>query len=375
MMPTALPIALPIALPLLLRVLQSPAMALQLSPSQWDLCLRQAVSANLTATLAAVLDDAGLLDNIDAAARAHLDWAAQLARRHGQAVHWEVRQIALALRGRGIAVILLKGAAYVMAGLPAARGRLFSDIDILVPKSALNGVESDLMVHGWASGHHDPYDQRYYRDWMHELPPMQNVRRQSMIDVHHAILPPTARVHPDSELLRAAAVGIDDAGTGVTLQTLAPADMVLHSATHLFFDGESDHGIRDVVDLDRLLRHFGTAPAFWQQLPRRAAELELSRPLFYALRYCPLLLGTPVPDSVQGDIAAGGRPNRLLLAVMDAMFLRTLMPPHASCADRSSALARFALYVRGNWLRMPPLMLVRHLFHKAFISPRADPAA
>jgi hypothetical protein len=26
--------------------------------------------------------------------------------------------------------------------------------------------------------------------------------------------------------------------------------------------------------------------------------------------------------------------------------------------------------VRGNWLRMPPLMLARHLFHKAFISPK-----
>jgi hypothetical protein len=27
------------------------------------------------------------------------------------------------------------------------------------------------------------------------------------------------------------------------------------------------------------------------------------------------------------------------------------------------------LYVRGNWLRMPPLLLSRHLFHKAFLSP------
>lgn len=32
------------------------------------------------------------------------------------------------------------------------------------------------------------------------------------------------------------------------------------------------------------------------------------------------------------------------------------------------------LYVRGNWLRMPPLLLARHLFHKAFLSPRETAA-
>jgi hypothetical protein len=50
------------------------------------------------------------------------------------------------------------------------------------------------------------------------------------------------------------------------------------------------------------------------------------------------------------------------------------LPVHASCEDRFSGLARFALYVRGNWLRMPPLLLARHLFHKAFLSPRTSEA-
>jgi hypothetical protein len=37
--------------------------------------------------------------------------------------------------------------------------------------------------------------------------------------------------------------------------------MVLHSATHLFYDGELNHGLRDLVDLDDLLRHFSGADA------------------------------------------------------------------------------------------------------------------
>jgi hypothetical protein len=56
---------------------------------------------------------------------------------------------------------------------------------------------------------------------------------------------------------------------------------------------------------------------------------------------------------------------------MDRLFLRGLAPAHPSCADAMTPLALSMLYVRGNWLRMPPLLLSRHLFHKAFITPRA----
>ncbi|MDT1852626.1 nucleotidyltransferase family protein, partial [Acinetobacter baumannii] len=105
-------------------------------------------------------------------------------------------------------LILLKGSAYAMAGLDAGRGRLFSDVDILVPKPRLDEVEAALMLHGWASTHLDPYDQRYYREWMHEIPPKVHVRRGISIDVHHAIMPETAADRPDPDLLRAAAIPI-----------------------------------------------------------------------------------------------------------------------------------------------------------------------
>jgi hypothetical protein len=150
--------------------------------------------------------------------------------------------------------------------------------------------------------------------------------------------------------------------------------MVLHSAVHLFFDGEFEHGLRDLVDLHRLLLHFGAQPGFWDELAARAAELELARPLFYALRYTRRLLHTPVPAPVLAA-AAQGSPGRPLLALMDRLFERALLPLHPSCDDRFSALARFLLYIRGNWLRMPPLLLARHLLHKAFLSPKAAPAA
>jgi len=358
-------------MPLLIRVLRDPGTVQGLDDAGWDLLLRQADAANLDAYLLVLLEDAGLLDAVPAAPRAHLEWTRVGAAGHARAARYEVRQIGRALDGLGLPLILLKGAAYAMAGLDAGRGRLFSDIDILVPKARLPEVEAALMMHGWITTHHDAYDQRYYRDWMHELPPMQHARRGNSIDVHHAILPETAPVRPDPAKLRANARPIPGEPH---LATLSPADMVLHSAVHLFFDGEFDKGLRDLVDLHRLLTQFGQAPGFWETLPARARELELGRPLFYALRYCPRLLGTVVPPAVQAAVASEG-PNGALLWLMDRLFARALLPLHASCADAASGAARFALYVRGNWLRMPPPLLARHLFHKAFLSGKSDTQA
>jgi hypothetical protein len=360
---------------LLVRLLREPGAAARLDPDGWDLLLRQALGADMTPILLALLEDAGLLEAVPLAPRAHLEWARIAAERHLQAVRYEVRQIGRALADTGLPLILLKGAAYAMAGLAPGRGRMFSDIDILVPKERLPEVEAALMLHGWFSAHHDAYDQRYYREWMHEIPPMEHVKRGNVIDVHHAILPETAAARPDPAKLRAAAVPVPvaDAGDGLpAMRVLAPHDMVLHSAVHLFSDGEFNHGLRDLFDIHRLLLQFGGQAGFWAGLAPRARALELERPLFYALRYAVRLFGTPVPDAVLADAGSGrGSPGRALLALMDRLFLRGLAPAHPSCADAMTPLALSMLYVRGNWLRMPPLLLSRHLFHKAFITPRA----
>jgi hypothetical protein len=354
-------------MPLVIQAFRAPQQMAAFTLAEWELLLRQAARANLTAALYYLAAELGLLERLPPRAREHLEWAHAHSERHAQGVRAEVRDIRAALAALDIPLIFLKGAAYAVRGLPTARGRLFSDIDILVPKARLNEVEAALLMHGWASSHNDAYDQRYYREWMHELPPMQHVRRLSMIDVHHAILPETARVRPEPALLRDAALPL--AGYPGCL-VLAPADMVLHSAVHLFYDGEFDHGLRDLIDIHRLLGEFGAGAGFWEALPRRAAELQLGRPLFYALRYAVRLLGTPVPPATLAASAAA-RPNRALLAMMDALFERALMPPHASCDNAATPAARFALYLRGNWLRMPPMLLARHLFHKAFISPKS----
>lgn len=350
------------------RALRNPDALLRFSDADWDLLVRQARRAGLLARVRHVLDHHGMIDAIPTEARWHFDAAATLASKQQLAVRWEVEKIREALADLAIPVILLKGSAYVMANLSAATGRLFNDIDILVPRDQLGPVEAALMLAGWHPAGLSQYDQRYYRRWMHEIPPMQHAMRATVIDVHHAILPDTARYHPDASSLRSRAVAVDGP-PGVSV--LCEEDRILHSATHLFHDGELPHGLRDLTDLDLLLRDATATPDFWQRLLARAAELQLSRPLFYALRYVRHFLDTPVPDSVVAALLPAA-PGRLTLVLMDGIFTRALAPTHASCADRFTPVARLAAFVRAHWLRMPVHLLVPHLLHKAFIGPLLD---
>src|SRR3546814_3406600 len=88
----------------------------------------------------------------------------------------------------GVPIILLKGTAYAAAGLKAGIGRSIGDLDIMVPCARLDAVEAGLIAAGWEWVKPDPYDDQYYRRWMHELPPLIHKERDRMIDVHHTIL-------------------------------------------------------------------------------------------------------------------------------------------------------------------------------------------
>lgn len=351
----------------LLAALLRPASMKTLSLAQWDLLIRQGRRADLLARIGENARLHGLWDAVPAAPRRHLESAMKLAaRQHVELLH-EVRAIAQALEPLGEPAVLLKGAAYTLANLSAARGRMVSDVDILVPRHRLSEVESALMMAGWVQTNRNAYDQQYYRKWMHELPPLRHVKRGSVLDVHHAILPPTARLKPDSALLLVDTVA---AGNDGKIRVLGKPDMVLHSAAHLFHEGELEMGLRGLVDLDALLREFGSDVTFWPQLGSRAQLLELEGPLHLALRYTRLLMQTPAPEGLEAELLLAARRRSAVMrpALQDALFLRALRPDHASVSDRWTPLARSVLYLRAHWLRMPPALLTWHLVRKLFKS-------
>lgn len=357
----------PPSIDMLLAALHHPTGLADLSDAQWDLLIRQGRRADVLARIGEHAWLHGAWDAVPAQPRRHLESAMKLAERQHVELGHEVRAIARALEPVGEPAVLLKGAAYVQAGLAAARGRMVSDVDILVPRQRLTEVESALMMAGWVPTNRDAYDQRYYRQWMHELPPLRHVKRGSVLDVHHAILPPTARLKPDSALLLVDTVAVGD---DERIRVLARPDMVLHSAAHLFHEGELEMGLRGLVDLDALLREFGANLNFWPALQARAQRLDLEGPLYLALRYTRLLLQTPAPEGLELELKAAAQRRGAVMrpGLQDALFLRALRPAHATASDAWTPLARAILYLRGHWLRMPPALLTWHLLRKMFRS-------
>ena len=346
----------------LLRALREPASMAEFDLSTWDLVVRQAAAGSLLGRLGALAKQHGVQPALPKVVWRHMQATLTVAEQQQRAVRWELQQLTQTLADVDGPVLLLKGAAYAAAGLPPAAGRLFSDIDLLVPRAQLDAAEAALMLGGWVGSHHSAYDQRYYRQWMHELPPMTHIRRRTVLDVHHSLLPPTARLKTDPEPVILAAKPLQQFPRFSVPDAL---DLVLHSATHLFHEGEWEHGLRDLVDLDAMLRAGATDEGYWERLLARAEQVNLGRPLFYGLRYCRELLATPVPD----DVMAGcpGRPAEVAARLMDALFLRALAIVHQSCRLPGSGPAAFALYVRSHWLRMPLRLLLPHLAYKGWI--------
>jgi hypothetical protein len=279
----------------------------------------------------------------------------EAARRDGEAARvqalWEAEMARRALAPLDLPVILLKGTAYAAAGLDAGRGRSIGDLDILVARAALPDVERALLAAGWEWVKEDSYDDQYYRRWMHELPPLIHRERDRMIDVHHAILPLTARPKPDMEAMIADRVALADG-----LFTLSPPDMIVHAAAHLFADGDLAGGLRNLWDIDRLLREFAERdPGFWPALRERSARHGLLSAVARAVRLAHRLYGTP---SGWG----GSSPA-------DALYRRRLLARDGWGRTRRP-LTRLGFYVRSHWLRMPPAMLARHLWVKARKSKR-----
>ncbi len=328
----------------------------------WELLLAQARRCRLGARLAQHARLHGWWDGIPAAAQGHLVDAEQHARRGLSQSRWEIDRLAHALAELRGPIVLLKGAAYVAAGLPPSQARLFGDIDLMVPHAELPAAEAALLGGGWVPKALDPYDERYYRRWMHELPPLKHVWRHTWVDLHHTITPPTSVFAVDGQRLLDAAVPL---APGSRLSVLSPVDMVLHSMVHLMQEGDFTTGLRDLLDIDDLLRHFGAQDTFWPRLLARAGELALGTPMWHATCQIERLLGPRVPPAHRDalDALAQGTLSRKLMPVL---LQHALRPPHPSCDDRGSGLARWLLYVRSHALRMPWHQILPHLLRKAW---------
>lgn len=350
----------------LLRVLAQPESSETIPLGRWDRLLRAARASELLGILGQRLDDATSLDRVPNVVKQHLSGARVVAAHRTRLGLTVVRALGGVLADQfDCPLVLLKGLAYVAQGLRMSAGRMFDDVDIMVPRRDLDAIEISLLANGWVTEKPDPYDQRYYREWSHELPPMRNPRYAMQLDVHHTIIPVTSRAKPDIGQLFSSA-----ASTSIgPWKVLSPEDQVIHASAHLFLDSDCIGKLRDLADIDGLLREFSSLPGFWSRLIDRADVHGLQRYLWFSATFCHSWLKTPIPPETIRELARFGPMALPRLASLAAMR-RTLPPPDLDRpAARQRTLAHALLSTRAAMLRMPLPLLVYHAAHK-FFEPR-----
>jgi len=346
-------------LALLFRGLRSP---LEIDEPTWDRVLRMARASGLHARLACANEDN---PKVPECVQRHLVSARRIAAYRAQLVRAELFHLA-PMCTPAFPVLVIKGGAYLLQQRRMARGRFAADVDLLVPANQLQTMEARLRAAGWGAAKLSPYDERYYRDWSHETPPMRYPGRSLEVDLHHALTPVTGTLAFDPSRLFDRSESIP----GTPFRALSREDQVLHACLHCFHDGDLALRVREVVDIDGLVREFAVAPHFWDKLVARAHELSLTRPLWYGLYFAEAWLECPVPDTVIANLPA---PPALAQKLMAALVPLAMLPSHLDGPPPIRVrLARKALLARYHLMRMPMHLLIPHLARKSMLRLRAQ---
>lgn len=341
-----------------LQVLRQPEISTGWTLAEWQVAVRQCRRLRLLARVAESITGAGLLDRVPESVARLLRSEQLISSYRQRLVAWAATCIARTLVDLKAPLVLLKGSAYQAQRLPISAGRLPSDLDILVPRSALSQALQALKLAGWEEPELDDHDRRYYHEWSHEVPPMRHGSHPIELDLHHNILPPLGPVTIDMRALLADCRPSEWPGWSV----LSPCDQVLHSAAHLFFDSEPRERVRDLVDLDGLIRHHVVDEEdFWIHLELRAEQLGLVEPLLLCCHFCSSWLETPIPTSIQARLQAVGTSHRLLRLLFSALLAPAdLDRPRPMAQGVAATLVLWLYHVR----RMPLRILLPHIWHK-----------
>lgn len=346
----------------LLPLLRNPEHACRMQLANWDDTLRLARQARVLGMLAHRLQAnqepwSAIPDRV----RGHLQAAINYGAYRAQLVRMELHDLERALPA-DIPVTLLKGAAYLLQELPQTKGRAPNDVDLLVRRADLDRAEAALKSAGWQAEAKNAYDEHYYRELSHELPPLRYPGHPLEVDLHHTITPITSRTRADTALLFSDLRPIP----GTRYLALSPTDQIIHAVIHLFQDSELEGELRGLVDIDALVRTHIHSNNDWKALIDRANDHQADRLLWYALHYCRNWLLTPVPENLTLHA-----PPTMARVAFDWVFNHACPPRRPDTRSSfSQVLARLGGRVRYHIRRMPPRLLTLHLLHKCYFAAK-----
>ncbi|BFT31005.1 nucleotidyltransferase family protein [Alteromonas sp. D210916BOD_24] len=296
------------------------------------------------------------VEMIPADARRHFSNAALMSEKQNKMAVIEAKGLQTSLSTTADYLVFLKGAGYAIADHVASKGRLYSDIDLVVPKKDLRDVESTLTIFGWIGKELDDYDERYYREWSHEIPPLYHHRRGTVLDVHHNFIPPVSGVKFDIEKF------IHNYSHKVgELTILTEPAMFYHSAIHLLLNEDNSSAFRDITDL-YLIAHEEPATIF-ENVMAIAKEFGFEKVCLTAFSILSRRFDITLPVDAQRQISQGLRG----VAHIEAKLLEAVtMPKHSDLIEGNLPVYQFLAEVRAHWLKMPIGVLCSHIAVKVY---------
>jgi hypothetical protein len=337
----------------------SPESSKELRLEEWQHLILILRHQQLLACYSGRFKEKGIFDDIPVKVKRHFLNADVLAANHKKQVEFEAAELKQNLLGKQQYLIFLKGAGYTLSKADVGKNRIYNDIDVLADKQSIPEIEKKLSLLGWLCEDLTEHDEKYYRKWAHEIPPLRHSKRGTIVDVHHNIVPIISGRQLDAQMLATHSVTTHEG-----FQVLSFPAMTLHSLIHLFFNEDVKKGYRDLIDLHTLITT-NNSEAFWLDLITLAKETGFGLELFLTCRYTQKILQTDIPAFVQDEISRFCPWNIIFL---DFIYEKLLSPNHPICQVRYFATAEFMILIRGHFQKMPLHILIYHLASKAGIS-------
>jgi hypothetical protein len=341
------------------QVFIDPATASAFTAKQWQVLVLILRNQQLLACYSSRFKQAGVFELIPTQTQRHFLNADVLAENHKKQVLFEAFELQRELAGKYQYLIFLKGAGYSLSGAQVGDTRIYNDIDILTDKGSIDAIEKRLCLLGWLSEELTEHDEKYYRKWAHEIPPLRHGKRGTIVDIHHNIVPIISGRHLDADKFASNSVTTKDG-----YQILSFAAMTLHSLIHLFFNEDVKKGYRDLIDIHNLMTHHSEND-YWRTILSLAKETGFQMELFLACRYASKILQTVIPEFVQDELS---QLCPWYIVLLDFMYEKALKPNHPVCQPRFFKVAEFMILIKGHFQKMPLHILIYHLLTKAGIS-------
>lgn len=341
---------------LCLQFFHNPAAFIQQAdPRKWTQLLHQSRDQALLGSLYVLCQQHNLLELLPGTVRDHFWSGFVYAEKQKVTLVQELLELENCFTGVDYPCVLVKGTAYRLGLYRFGQGRIFSDIDLLVPQSHFSDALTRLQDAGYLEFEISDYDRRYYQRWSHQHPPLTHFLRGAGIDLHHHIFPVASRERILVEPLISDSAQLQHS----VFRIPSPAYLFVHAAVHLFYQEESHKLVKDLCDLQQLYLEV-TARQSVSAIVDAAQQSQAQAAVFYALDTLQWLFNFVISaDELQRlQPFASDRRRRYIRFLLQQLLLKD------GFWHRSAHLLWF---IRGHLLKMGPATLLYHTIAKTFL--------